>query len=1110
MGFYINTNINALNAERNLMATSTAQSTTFQRLSSGLRINSAADDAAGLAIGQKLNAQVNGLNQAVQNAQDGISLVQTAEGALQQTQSILQRMRQLAVQSSNDTNTQTDRVAIQSEINQLASELSRISNTTTFNTKNLLAGGFAGQTLQIGANAGENMSFSISAMDASTLGVAGNGASVSATKNNANIQSLSAVGSGYTNGVNYTVNSTQLAAGSLANAVGVNSTGSSQGTNIGTETLSSASTGSVSGASTIASAVTGDTLNVTTAINARVTGLSADGKQITQIQAQVGSSTAWTTINGVQQSNGTYQFSIGGVTFNDATHAGTTTGTLLTSFTNGAVGPQIGDQFTLATSNTTTSNTFASNVLTGAAFTFTSVANTTGTTAVTAGQNTGNEQLNVAGAFVGTSSTPTNYLIKVTGISSNNPNQINQIQYSTDGGNSWANGTATLLANGTYSFKVNQASTGAGSSTDSGLTLNFPAPTNMVAPAIGDIFGFQATSGTNSTGAAGTSTNIGLQGVKDTTTPADTSSFSVSGTYTGSLAGAISLNVASALTTAAGITTTTVTGVKIGGVTLDSSQYVINNTAKTLTVMGLTLSVSAAATGIGAAGTGYYAVTSNLTPATQGQSAALSGTAATSFGTTSGATAAVTMGGSATYEAASQSAMTGGLSSGQSLVGLGSGSVLLQLSQASSGASVYLDLGYNGLGTQTAPSNTNSVQLSTSSNTLTNGNITGNAAIQVTGVDGKTYNIVLANVNVNSSTNAATAQVSIYDNAAGGTTFSAGDNVLSTYTVSLSNMTTGAASAATNKDTMGINLSPTMVTPNNVTASTNLGAEQAAVSGTYTGTSNQQYQIKVATVDTYGNVTGVQVSTNGGQTYGSTINANTTPGSAYTQTTFNIGNGLTFTADPAQANQNQAAVGDLFNFVATASSANGGTGTNLLQLQYTDSTNVSHNLGGSAMLVNGQTSALLGAGTMTMNANFGAYGSAGSVGSGATTITSQGSAAAVMGSNDTIVTNAVAYAGLDVTSQANAQKAITTIDTAINTVSLQRAALGAIQNRLQDTISNLQVGSQNLAAAQSRIMNVDVAAETVNMTKNSILMQAGISVLAQANQMPQMVLKLLQ
>ncbi|MBD3785012.1 MAG: flagellin FliC [Micrococcales bacterium] len=171
----INTNVAALNAYRNLSSTQGAMNTSLERLSSGLRINRAADDAAGLAISEKMRAQTNGLNQATSNAQDAISLVQTAEGALNETHSILQRMRQLAVQAANDTNTDSDRAAIQKEVTALNSELDRIAGNTEFNGQKLLdgSGGTSGTfTFQIGANSGQTTTLDLSAKyDSTTLGV---------------------------------------------------------------------------------------------------------------------------------------------------------------------------------------------------------------------------------------------------------------------------------------------------------------------------------------------------------------------------------------------------------------------------------------------------------------------------------------------------------------------------------------------------------------------------------------------------------------------------------------------------------------------------------------------------------------------------------------------------------------------------------------------------------------------------------------------------------------------------------------------------------------------------------------------------------------------------
>ncbi|MBW3087047.1 A-type flagellin [Austwickia sp. TVS 96-490-7B] len=169
MGLQINTNVAALNSYRNLTGTQSSMQTSLERLSSGLRINRAADDAAGLAISEKLRSQVSGLNQAQANAQDGVSLIQTAEGALNEVHSILQRMRTLAVQSSSDTNTNEDRAQIQKEVVALGKELNGISTRTQFNGMNLLDGTFGNKNLQIGANTGQTMDVNIAALSGDSL-----------------------------------------------------------------------------------------------------------------------------------------------------------------------------------------------------------------------------------------------------------------------------------------------------------------------------------------------------------------------------------------------------------------------------------------------------------------------------------------------------------------------------------------------------------------------------------------------------------------------------------------------------------------------------------------------------------------------------------------------------------------------------------------------------------------------------------------------------------------------------------------------------------------------------------------------------------------------------
>ncbi|UYZ34263.1 flagellin [Clostridium beijerinckii] len=178
----INHNLNAMNAHRNMGINTENAAKAMEKLSSGLRINRAGDDAAGLSISEKMRAQIRGLDQASRNAQDGISLIQTAEGALNETQSILQRMRELTVQAANDTNVTVDRTAIQSELTSLTSEVDRIAKTTQFNEKNLLNGDLKtnGAKLQIGANSDANLTLEIKIgkMDSTSLTITSSSVSV--------------------------------------------------------------------------------------------------------------------------------------------------------------------------------------------------------------------------------------------------------------------------------------------------------------------------------------------------------------------------------------------------------------------------------------------------------------------------------------------------------------------------------------------------------------------------------------------------------------------------------------------------------------------------------------------------------------------------------------------------------------------------------------------------------------------------------------------------------------------------------------------------------------------------------------------------------------------
>jgi flagellin len=214
MALTVNTNVASLNTQRNLNNSSNSLATSMQRLSTGSRINSAKDDAAGLQIANRLTSQINGLGVAVKNSNDGISMAQTAEGALQQSTNLLQRMRDLALQSANGSNSDSERKALNSEVSELKKELDRISNTTTFGGKKLLDGSFDTTTFQVGSAANETISVKIDEMSTDSLKGKSFEGSVAAAAGTASASGTVTV-SGTVNGEDFTV-TTVIASGTSA------------------------------------------------------------------------------------------------------------------------------------------------------------------------------------------------------------------------------------------------------------------------------------------------------------------------------------------------------------------------------------------------------------------------------------------------------------------------------------------------------------------------------------------------------------------------------------------------------------------------------------------------------------------------------------------------------------------------------------------------------------------------------------------------------------------------------------------------------------------------------------------------------------------------------
>ena len=240
MALYVNTNVSSLNGQRQLMNSGNALDTSFKRLSSGLRINSAADDSAGLQITNRLSGQINGLNQGIRNANDGISLAQTAEGAMEEVTSMFQRVRTLAQQASNGSNTDEDRLAIQEEIRSLMSEVNRVAKDTTFGGQNLLDGSYKA-SFQVGADAVQTISFSMQNVAGTDNTLSANGgftlSGIAGIASGVTGKGLTELTSGLTDALGTTADNTTFATVFLATEISVSTQANAQTVMAGMDSL---------------------------------------------------------------------------------------------------------------------------------------------------------------------------------------------------------------------------------------------------------------------------------------------------------------------------------------------------------------------------------------------------------------------------------------------------------------------------------------------------------------------------------------------------------------------------------------------------------------------------------------------------------------------------------------------------------------------------------------------------------------------------------------------------------------------------------------------------------------------------------------------------------
>jgi flagellin len=346
----INTNVASLNAQRNLNTSQMSLATSLQRLSSGLRINSAKDDAAGLAISERMGAQVRGLNQAVRNANDAISLSQTAEGSLSEIGNVLQRMREIAVQSANDTNTATDRAALQTEATQLSAEIDRIAGSAQFNGKNLLDGTFGTSTFQVGANAGQAISVGINSAKTTALGVGGAatayGATASATtafaySGGAMTINGTTVAAAANDGVSYVAGSQSGATSALSVANAINAVGAT------TSVTATATTSVTSGAISATTALAAGDLYVNGVSIGAVGVASTNADRVNQLVQAINAKTGSTGVTAAVASGTTYKLTAAdGRNIDITSDAGASVATTAGFAATGATGGVGGTAFT--------------------------------------------------------------------------------------------------------------------------------------------------------------------------------------------------------------------------------------------------------------------------------------------------------------------------------------------------------------------------------------------------------------------------------------------------------------------------------------------------------------------------------------------------------------------------------------------------------------------------------------------------------------------------------------------------------------------------------------------------------------------------------------------
>jgi flagellin len=1158
----INHNISALNTYRQMSNNTESQSKSIEKLSSGLRINRAGDDAAGLAISEKMRGQIRGLDQASRNAQDGISLIQTAEGALNETHSILQRMRELAVQGSNGTNTDTDRGAIQSEMNQLTSEINRIGNSTEFNTQKLLKGTNAPAVTSTAA--GSTVSAGVTGVAAGALSALTTVASsVKGVAANTTVQGQTSQATGAVNNFVVTQNSIQGAKATATISDGLTFTATGTGTGLNATKIEIAqSTATSATASQMGFNSTTNTYTVTVGVDG--TGKSLAVNAGTLYKEVASSISTYNTNNAASPA----QFNVDMPTSTAAPIPASiaTTGTFA-----GGITEQVGKtQFNLSTAFKEAGDTVSFG---GKTF-----------TAVLGNANAANGEFNINaknGFLISSAVTASSTdLATVTGTATitidGNAFTISQANLQTHTGANKTDSHLLSLLNGATSVGGASLASVADVSIGTDGKLSIISKTSGASSTVAVQTADTATSTALGTGGVITSVG-GTAGATTGAVAADQArSFrvamdSVIGTqYSASAAGtggqiAITENVNQAsgvnptaptvagsgvdnkliIANGNGVNLNTVTIVQNGGSTgalaktgqIDTSfQLTAGNKGTQLN--GVSVKFNALTT-VGAGGnqltTSWDAASRTLTVTGKIDSSTTQAVIGTAIGTAVGTgltTAGFTQAGTVTGTAptAVSASVAGALNGNTITFGTGTASVVGATDETASADTMVVDEN-NGnltihLANATAAKNSGA-NIQTALQAL--GNIGGHDYSKYTASSTGKWDTTETGGDINQAVGTmvgGTKEIKGNFTATLTKAFVAGDVVnikgqIFTAMASGADATkgqfdvgTGALASQVASLANAVNLNSTLSGTYQVTTS---GATLNLIENKATGTDLKTSDLGVSATGVKGQYT---VDTSELMTDGASITVDGQKISVSNKDThIGYANGTAIKEATTGAQQTQELADAInknssLNQLYSASVAADGKlqldqkvgNTNAPAVQMTTSTkgdvNTSFQVGANA----GQSMNVAVKDMRAVALNITGDGTASTV---ATKDGKVASYVTVANITDGTSTKNVEFS-LDLSTTDKASAAVSVINDAIESVSSQRASLGAYQNRLEHTINNLNTSSENLTSAESRIRDVDMAKEIMNNTKNNILSQAAQAMLAQANQSTQGVLQLLR